>query len=129
LNGITAVLLCAGLYFIRRKNIRAHYTCMLSALACSVVFLTCYVIYHYKVHFTRFTHPAWFRPIYLTFLATHTFLAVVIVPMVIITLSRALRQRFEIHKTIARWTWPIWMYVSITGVVIYLLLYQIFPQR
>jgi uncharacterized membrane protein YozB (DUF420 family) len=75
-----------------------------------------------------FRNPPWFRPIYLTILLTHTALAVVIVPLVLVTLSRALRQRFDRHRKIARWTWPLWMYVSITGVVIYLLLYQIFPQ-
>jgi uncharacterized membrane protein YozB (DUF420 family) len=74
-------------------------------------------------------HPLWFRPIYLTILLTHTILAVVIVPMILITLSRALREKFDKHKKIARWTWPLWMYVSITGVIVYLLLYQIFPQR
>jgi uncharacterized membrane protein YozB (DUF420 family) len=128
LNGITTILLSLGLYFILRKNIRAHYTCMLSALCCSILFLICYLTYHFKAHFTRFTNPPGFRPIYLTLLATHTFLAVIIVPLVIITLSRALRQRFDLHKKIARWTWPIWMYVSVTGVIIYLLLYKIFPQ-
>jgi uncharacterized membrane protein YozB (DUF420 family) len=78
---------------------------------------------------TRFLEPPWFRPIYLTILGTHTFLAVTIVPLVIMTANRALRARYELHKKIARWTWPVWMYVSITGVVIYLLLYQIFPQQ
>ena len=78
---------------------------------------------------TVFRDPAWFRPYYLALLLTHTVLAVVIVPMVIITLSRALRERFDKHKRIARWTWPLWMYVSVTGVLIYFLLYRIFPQR
>jgi uncharacterized membrane protein YozB (DUF420 family) len=103
---------------------------MISAVCSSALFLTGYLTYHFTVHgVTRFQNPAWFRPIYLTLLSTHTFLAVVIVPMVLITLSRALRQRFDKHKRIARWTWPLWMYVSVTGVLIYLLLYQIFPQR
>jgi len=78
---------------------------------------------------TRFKEPEWFRPIYLTILVTHTILAVAVVPLVLVTLRRAVKQRFELHKKIARWTWPIWMYVSVTGVLIYLLLYQIFPQR
>ena len=78
---------------------------------------------------TRFTDPQWFRPFYLALLLTHVVLAVVIVPLVLMTLSRAFKRRFEAHKKIARWTWPIWMYVSVTGVLIYLLLYQIFPQQ
>ncbi|MDB6017910.1 MAG: hypothetical protein JWR19_2399, partial [Pedosphaera sp.] len=78
---------------------------------------------------TKFVDPAWFRPIYLTLLTTHTILAVTIVPMVFMTMSRGLRQRYELHKKIARWTWPLWMYVSVTGVLIYFLLYQIFPQQ
>ena len=77
---------------------------------------------------TRFTDPSWFRPIYLAILATHTILALVIVPLVLITLNRGLKARFALHRTIARWTWPLWMYVSVTGVAIYFLLYQIFPQ-
>jgi uncharacterized membrane protein YozB (DUF420 family) len=77
---------------------------------------------------TRFENPLWFRPIYLAILLTHTLLAMVIVPMILVTLNHARLQRFELHKKIARWTWPLWMYVSVTGVVVYLLLYQIFPQ-
>jgi hypothetical protein len=78
---------------------------------------------------TKFENPQWFRPIYLTILLTHTVLAIVIVPLILITLNRARRQNFEAHKKIARWTWPLWMYVSVTGVIVYLLLYQIFPQK
>jgi uncharacterized membrane protein YozB (DUF420 family) len=103
---------------------------MISAFCTSTLFLACYLYYHFKKeHLTRFVEPAWFKPIYLTILLTHTLLAVVIVPMVFMTFSRAFKERFDSHKAIARWTWPIWMYVSVTGVVIYLLLYQIFPQR
>jgi uncharacterized membrane protein YozB (DUF420 family) len=107
---------------------------MIGALIASVLFLICYITYHsYRAYYlhegpTRFLEPAWFRPIYLTILGTHTILAVVIVPMVVMTVSRAIRARFELHKKIARWTWPLWMYVSLTGVLIYFLLYQIFPQ-
>lgn len=135
LNGVSAVWLALGFIFIRRGNKIAHRNCMISAFCTSVVFLVCYVIYHsyryYALHVgpTRFEHPQWFRPIYLTILLTHTVLAIVIVPMILITLSRALREKFDRHKKIARWTWPLWMYVSITGVVVYLLLYQIFPQK
>ena len=135
LNGLSAIFLSAGYYFIRRQNKIAHRNCMISAFAASVLFLICYITYHSYVAYvlhkgpTVFKDPAWFRPIYLTILLTHTVLAVVIVPLVLITLNRALKQRFELHKKIARWTWPLWMYVSVTGVTIYLLLYQIFPQK
>src|SRR5262245_8671271 len=115
--------------FIKRGNQIAHRNCMITACCTSVIFLTCYVIYHAHAGRTVFKDPTWFRPIYLTILLTHTVLAVTIVPMVIVTLSRALRQRFDRHKKIARWTWPIWMYVSVTGVLIYFLLYHIYPQR
>jgi putative membrane protein len=129
LNGLSAILLAAGYIFIKKKNKRAHRNCMISAFATSVIFLICYLTYHIFVHHvTRFQNPAWFRPIYLTILFTHTVLAVVIVPLVLVTLNRALKERFELHKKIARWTWPLWMYVSVTGVVVYLILYQIFPQ-
>jgi uncharacterized membrane protein YozB (DUF420 family) len=135
LNGISALFLGAGYYFIRRKNRIAHRNCMISAFVASTLFLACYLTYHgylaWHLHRwpTRFTDPGWFRPIYLGILLTHTLLAVVIVPLALTTLHRALRERFEIHKKIARWTWPCWMYVSVTGVVIYLLLYRIFPQK
>jgi putative membrane protein len=135
LNGISAACLGAGYYFIRRKNKTAHRNCMLAAFTASVLFLACYITYHsylaYVLHQgpTVFRNPPWFRPVYLAILLTHTLLAVVIVPHALITLSRALRQRFDAHRRIARWTWPIWMYVSVTGVLIYFLLYQIFPQK
>ena len=135
LNGLSAILLGAGYYFIRQENREAHRNCMLAAFVTSTLFLGCYLTYHgylaYQLHRgpTVFRDPAWFRPIYLGILLTHTLLAIVIVPLVLITLQRALRQRFEFHKKIARWTWPLWMYVSVTGVLIYLLLYRIFPQR
>ena len=105
-----------------------------AAFVTSIVFLACYLTYHTYLAVVlhqapaRFLHPLWFRPIYLTLLLTHTILAVVIVPMILVTLYRAKKERFELHKKIARWTWPLWMYVSVTGVVVYLLLYQIFPQ-
>ena len=135
LNSLAAVLLIAGYIFIKRQNKTAHRNCMIGALLSSTVFLVCYVYYHYsmqKLHgeaHTRFLKPEWFRPIYLAILFTHLICAIAIVPLVLMTLSRAIKARFELHKKIARWTWPIWMYVSITGVLIYFLLYQIFPQR
>ena len=128
LNGLSAIFLALGYYFIRRKNQAAHQKCMLAAVVTSVLFLACYLTYHAKAGRTVFKDPQWFRPIYLTLLLTHTILAVTVIPLVIITLSRALKQRFELHKKIARWTWPIWMYVSVTGVIVYLLLYKIYPQ-
>lgn len=129
LNATSAILLSFGFYFIRRKQIIAHRNCMIAAFCASTVFLTCYLIYHFNVGRTTFVNPAWFRPIYLTLLLTHTVLAVVIVPMILMTLSRGLKARYEMHKKIARWTWPLWMYVSVTGVLIYYLLYVKFPQR
>ena len=135
LNGLSAILLTAGFIFIKRGNKLAHRNCMIAALISSTVFLACYLYYHYsmkKLHgaaHTTFLEPAWFRPIYLTILVTHLIGAFAIVPLVLITVTRALRERFDRHKAIARWTLPIWLYVSVTGVVIYALLYQIFPQR
>jgi len=135
LNGYSAVFLSAAYYFIRRKNQVAHRNCMIAAFVTSILFLVCYLTYHgylaYHLHQgpTVFRDPGWFRPVYLGILLTHTVLAAVIVPLALITLQRALRQRFELHKRIARWTWPCWVYVSATGVLIYLLLYQIFPQK
>lgn len=130
LNGLSAVFLALGFVFIKRGNKLAHRNCMVAAFTTSVIFLACYLTYHALVKtVTHFVEPAWFRPIYLTILLTHTVLAVVVVPLVFMTLSRAVKQRFEMHKKIARWTWPIWMYVSVTGVVIYWLLYIKFPQR
>ncbi|HXR03886.1 MAG TPA: DUF420 domain-containing protein [Verrucomicrobiae bacterium] len=134
LNGLSAIFLTAGYVFIRGRNQIAHRNCMVAAFVTSICFLACYLTYHgYRIwvlHIgpTRFLEPKWFRPIYLVILGTHTVLAGVIVPLILITLWRAKKQRFELHKRIARWTWPLWMYVSVTGVAVYLLLYQIFPQ-
>jgi uncharacterized membrane protein YozB (DUF420 family) len=134
LNSLATLLLTAGFIFIKRGDKIAHRNCMIAALLTSMVFLVCYLTYHYKMKqvygeaHTRFLEPAWFRPIYLVILFTHLVGAIAIVPLVLITTTRAFKERFESHKKIARWTWPVWMYVSITGVVIYFLLYQIFPQ-
>jgi len=134
LNGLSTALLTVGWVFIKRGNKTAHRNCMVAALVTSTLFLVCYVYYHYQMKriygdaHTKFVDPAWFRPIYLTILFTHLVGAIAIVPLVIMTVSRAVRQKFDLHKKIARWTWPLWMYVSVTGVIIYLLLYQIFPQ-
>jgi uncharacterized membrane protein YozB (DUF420 family) len=130
LNGFSAIFLIAGFIFVKRGNKTAHRNCMITAFCTSVVFLACYLTYHATVKtVTHFVDPAWFRPIYLTILATHTLLAAAIVPLILMTLWRAKKENFEAHKKIARWTWPLWLYVSVTGVVIYLLLYRIFPQK
>ena len=130
LNGLSAVLLTAGFVFIKRGHKTAHRNCMVAALISSTLFLACYLTYHFTVKtITHFVGPHWFRPIYLTLLATHTLLAAAVLPLVIITVTFAVKQNFERHKKIARWTWPIWLYVSVTGVVIYWLLYIKFPQK
>ena len=129
LNGLASLLLIAGYVFIKRGDRTAHRNCMIAALTASTLFLASYLYYHFHAGRTVFKDPAWFRPIYLTLLLTHTILAVAIVPMILVTVSRAAKARFELHKKIARWTWPLWMYVSVTGVIIYFLLYQIFPQQ
>jgi len=127
LNSASTVLLTAGYLFIKRKNEQAHRNCMVAALVTSTLFLASYLYYHFHAGRTVFPEN-WFKPIYLVILLTHTVLAVVIVPLIVAAVVQAIRRRFESHKRITRWTWPMWMYVSVTGVVIYLLLYQIFPQ-
>lgn len=127
LNALSAVWLTLGLRFIRRKNRSAHRTCMIAAILTSVLFLTSYIVYHAHVGTTRFQTTGWIRTLYLGILGTHTVLAVAVVPLVAITLTRALRGRFDSHRRIARITWPVWLYVSITGVVIYGMLYHLDP--
>jgi uncharacterized membrane protein YozB (DUF420 family) len=134
LNGLSALFLAAGYVCIKRGNKIAHRNCMISAFVTSVIFLACYLTYHSYLAIvlhrgpTRFLHPDWFRPFYFAILGTHTVLAMVIVPLILRTLWLAKSERFEDHQRIARWTWPLWMYVSVTGVIVYFLLYQIFPQ-
>lgn len=134
LNTACTVLLLLGWNFIRSGHRAAHRHCMIGALCTSAAFLACYLYYHFRMQqehgaaHTRFVDPAWFRPIYLAILLTHLVGAIAIVPLVLLTVSRAFKERFEAHRAIARWTLPIWLYVSVTGVVIYLLLYQVFPQ-
>src|SRR5439155_20681282 len=113
----------------KRKSPLAHSNCMLGAFSASVVLPACYLYYHVHTGRAVFRNSAWSRPLYLTLLFTHTLLAVVIVPMILVTLDRAAKERLDQHKQIARWTWPLWMYVSVTGVLIYFLLYHLFPQR
>jgi uncharacterized membrane protein YozB (DUF420 family) len=135
LNGLSAILLALGFFFIKRGHKIAHRNCMIAAFCTSVIFLGCYLTYHGYLALvlhrgpTQFLEPAWFRPVYLAILFTHTILAAAIVPLILLTLWRAKKEQFELHKKIARWTWPLWMYVSVTGVVIYWLLYIKFPQK
>ena len=129
LNASSFVLLSSGYYFIRQKRVLAHRNCQIAALTASVLFLVSYIVYHLHHGTTRFTGQGIARPIYFTILTTHTFLAAVIVPFVIITVRRAMRGDFLRHKAIARWTLPMWLYVSITGVVVYLMLYHLYPSR
>jgi putative membrane protein len=124
LNGTAAILIGSGFYFIKRKNIQAHKACMVSAVVVSAVFLTSYLIYHYNVGSVRFTKQGWIRDVYLPLLLTHTVLAAVTLPMVLRTVFLASKRRFQSHVRIAKWTFPVWMYVSVTGVVVYLLLYH-----
>lgn len=123
LNGASAAFLVTGYLFIRRGEILAHRICMITAFICSTAFLVFYLYFHLHAGIIRFGGQGWIRPVYFTLLTTHTILAVVIVPLVLITLTRALRDRFDSHRAIARWTLPLWLYVSVTGVVIYWLLY------
>jgi uncharacterized membrane protein YozB (DUF420 family) len=124
LNATAAVLLVWGYILIRRRSIAAHRKVMLAAFATSSVFLCCYLIYHFNVGSVRFPRTGAIRTLYLSILATHTALAAAVPPLAIITLSRGLRARFDRHKRIARWTLPVWLYVSVTGVVVYWMLYR-----
>jgi len=124
LNALSSIWLTSGYLFIRQKKISAHRFCMLGALITSSLFLISYLTYHYSAGSKPFAGQGAIRAVYFTILLTHTVLAIVIVPMALITLSRALKERFDKHKRIARWTLPIWFYVSVTGVIIYFMLYQ-----
>jgi uncharacterized membrane protein YozB (DUF420 family) len=132
LNGTSAVLLLLGRRLIAQRKIQQHRAVMISAVVTSTLFLVCYLTYHALLQIyahgaiTRFQGTGLSRPIYFSILFSHTLLAVVTVPLVLVTLSRGLRERFDKHRAIARWTFPIWLYVSVTGVVIYFMLYQWF---
>lgn len=127
LNGISALLLSGGYVAIRRRQAGVHKRFMGSACVTSALFLISYLTYHYHVGSRPFPGQGGIRLVYFTVLISHTILAVVIVPLVLVTLSRALRERWLQHRRLARWTLPLWMYVSVTGVVIYLMLYQLYP--
>ena len=126
LNGTSAIFLLAGFTMIRSGKIFAHRVCMIAAFICSTVFLAGYLYYHFTIGLVRFGGQGWIRPDYFSILTTHTILAIVIVPLVLITLTRALRNQFPRHRAIARWTFPLWLYVSVTGVIVYWLLYRLY---
>ena len=129
LNAISGLLLVTGYLFIRRRKVSAHRNCLIAALIASTIFLVSYLTYHYYHGSTRFTGQGLVRPLYFVILISHTILAVVVVPFVVVTLYRAARGRFAKHRALARWTFPIWLYVSVTGVIVYLMLYQIYPSH
>lgn len=126
LNGSSAVLLTAGYAAIRAGKVAVHKALMVSAFLVSTAFLISYLIYHYRVGHVPFQGQGWIRPVYFTILISHTILAIVIVPMILVTLRRAWLERFDKHKLIARWTLPLWLYVSVTGVAVYFMVYQIY---
>ena len=129
LNATAAVLLLIGYRFIRNGRVRQHRAVMISAFAVSSLFLISYVVYHANVGSKPFPRHGPIRAVYFTILLTHVVLAAAVVPLVLITLTRGLRGRFDRHVAIARWTFPIWLYVSVTGVIVYLMLYHIYPSR
>jgi uncharacterized membrane protein YozB (DUF420 family) len=124
LNGTAAVLLVTGYTLIRRRQIQAHKRVMLTAFCVSIAFLICYIVYHAQVGSVHYLKTGAIRVVYYTILITHTLLAVTVPVLAVITLRRALRGDFQNHRKIARWTFPIWLYVSVTGVIVYLMLYQ-----
>jgi putative membrane protein len=125
LNSLSAIFLVAGYLFIKSRNIKAHKACMLVAFASSILFLISYLVYHYQVGSVPFKGQGGIRFVYFTILLTHTILATTVVPLALVTLFRAFKERFDLHRRIARWTFPIWLYVSVTGVVVYWMLYRI----
>lgn len=127
LNGICALLLIAGYLFIRRRKVTAHKACMGSAFVVSMLFLISYLTYHYYVGSRRFGGQGAVRSVYFAILISHTILAATIVPLALVTVYRALRERFDRHVRIARWTLPLWLYVSVTGVIVYWMLYHLYP--
>ena len=129
LNGISALLLASGYVAIRAGKRDVHKIFMVSAFAVSTIFLVSYVIYHIRVkQLVLFQGQGWIRPIYFTLLTSHTILAIVIVPMILITLRHAWMEKFDKHRVIARWTLPLWFYVCVTGVIVYLMVYQIYAS-
>jgi uncharacterized membrane protein YozB (DUF420 family) len=127
LNAIATCFIVGGIILIKGGNKRAHAVCMIIALVVSTAFLTCYLIYHYSYPTTRFTHEGWPKILYFIILFTHIPLAVLSLPLIILTVIPAIRRKFEKHKRFAKWTYPIWLYVSVTGDFVYLMLYRWFP--
>jgi len=126
LNGATAILLSIGHSSIKRGAVARHRATMIAAFVVSSVFLTCYLYYHFHVGSVRFRGTGWVRPLYFSILISHTVLAAAVVPMILVTLTLGLTNKFDRHRRLARWTYPIWMYVSVTGVLVYLMLYKLF---
>ncbi len=129
LNGTSAVLLACGYAAIKSGKMKVHRAFMIAAFAVSTVFLASYLIYHYRVGHVAFQGQGWIRSVYFALLTSHTILAIVIVPMILVTLRRAWLEKFDKHRIIARWTLPLWFYVSVTGVVVYILLYQVYAPH
>ena len=135
LNAVSGICLVCGLFFILTKRVHAHRACMIAACTVSAIFLLCYVTYHalrtyyFGLGPTKFTGEGIVRPIYFTILTSHTILAIGVTPFVILTLWRALKGRFDAHRKLARLVYPVWLYVSVTGVIVYLFLYQVYPGR
>ena len=127
LNALSGILLLIGYTLIRARRIEQHRRVMIAAFITSALFLVCYVIYHAQVGSVPFTRQGVVRPLYFTILITHVTLAFTVVPLALVTLSRGLKARYAQHRKIARWTFPIWMYVSVTGVLVYLMLYRFYP--
>lgn len=127
LNGTSAALLVLGYLAIRMKRIQAHRRLMLGAFAASSLFLVSYLVYHFQAGSKGFTGTGWIRPVYFTILISHTVLAAAIVPLAVMTLRRGLKRMHPGHERLARWTLPLWLYVSVTGVVIYFMLYRMYP--
>ncbi len=124
LNALSGILLIMGYVFIRARRIKWHRLCMIAAFVTSSIFLVCYVIYHAQVGSVRFTRQGFVRPLYFAILITHVTLAAAVVPLAVMTLARGLRAQYPRHRAIARWAFPVWLYVSVTGVLVYVLLYQ-----
>jgi putative membrane protein len=130
LNGLSALLLAGGYAAIRAGKRDVHKAFMISAFSVSTIFLASYVVYHLRVkQLVLFQGQGWIRPVYFTLLTSHTILAIVIVPMILITLRRAWLEKFDKHRLIARWTLPLWFYVCVTGVIVYLMVYQIYAGK
>jgi uncharacterized membrane protein YozB (DUF420 family) len=131
LNATSGILIVIGFLFIKRQNVKIHHRCMIGAVTSSSLFLISYVVYHigFGAGVTRFAGTGWVRYLYYVILISHTILAITVVPFIIVTLTRALRGDFLRHRKIARFTFPMWLYVSVTGVIVYFMLYHIYPSR